>query len=164
MEGVSLEEKLSRFLHKYRITPHSTTGISPSELLMGKKLRSRLDLLYPDISHQVEGKQLKQKSNHDKKQSTRIFANGSQYMLKISHQHLRNGFLEISRKLQDLYLIRSVWKMVKLSDDTLIASEHVLRLKLVMDRLRIYQFKITLYQIILKRILTWLLQPQAMKW
>ena len=60
MEGVSLEEKLSRFLHKYRITPHSTTGISPSELLMWKRLRSRLDLLYPDISHQVKRKQLKQ--------------------------------------------------------------------------------------------------------
>ena len=72
MEGDSLEEKLSRFLHKYRIAPHSTTGISPSELLMGKRLRSRLDLIYPDVSSQVEGKQWKQKC-HDKKQETRTF-------------------------------------------------------------------------------------------
>ena len=76
MEGDSLEEKLSRFLHKYRITPHSTTGISPSELLMGKRLRSRLDLIYPDVSNQVEGKQWKQKCYHDKKQATRTFING----------------------------------------------------------------------------------------
>ena len=73
MEGDSLEEKLSRFLHEYRITPYSTTGISPSELLMGKRLRSRLDLIYPDVSNQVEGKQWKQKCYHDKKQATRTF-------------------------------------------------------------------------------------------
>ena len=69
------------------------------------------------------------------------------------HQYLRNGFLEVSRKLQDLYLIRFVWKMVKLLDDILII-ELVLRLQLIVDRLGIYQFKLTLYQIILKRTLT----------
>jgi len=31
----SVEEKLIKFLFKYRITPHSTTGIPPAELLMG---------------------------------------------------------------------------------------------------------------------------------
>ena len=76
MEGDSLEEKLSRFLHKYRITPHSTTGISPAELLMGRRLRSRLDLLYPDVTDRVEGKQWEQKRIHDKKQATRTFARG----------------------------------------------------------------------------------------
>ena len=76
MEGDSLEENFSRFLHKYRITPHSTTGISPSELLLGKRLRSRLNLIYPDVSNQVEGKKCKQKCYHDKKQATRTFING----------------------------------------------------------------------------------------
>ena len=47
--GDSVEEKLSRLLLKYRITPHSTTGTTPSELLMGRKLRSHLDLLFPDL-------------------------------------------------------------------------------------------------------------------
>ena len=76
MEGDSLEEKFSQFLHKYRITPHSTTEISPLELLMGKRLCSRLDLTYPDVSIQVEGKQWKQKCYNDKKQATRTFLNG----------------------------------------------------------------------------------------
>ena len=32
----SRRTKLSRFLLKYRITPHTTTGVSPAELLMGR--------------------------------------------------------------------------------------------------------------------------------
>ena len=35
-----LETRISRFLFKYRTTPHTTTGISPAELLMGRQLRS----------------------------------------------------------------------------------------------------------------------------
>jgi hypothetical protein len=63
MEGGSMEEKLARFLLTYRITPHSTTGVSLAELLMGRRLRCRLDLLHPDLSHTVEGKQWKMKLN-----------------------------------------------------------------------------------------------------
>ena len=37
----SLESRVSRFLFKYRITPHSTTGIAPAEMLMSRKPRSR---------------------------------------------------------------------------------------------------------------------------
>ena len=44
MEGESVEDKLARFLLNYRITPHSTIGVSPAELLMGRKLRTRFDL------------------------------------------------------------------------------------------------------------------------
>lgn len=76
MKGASVEEKLSKFLHKYRITPHSTTGISPSELLMGRRLRSRLDLLHPDLSGKVEGKQWKQKLAHDTSRTDRKFQEG----------------------------------------------------------------------------------------
>ena len=34
-----LELKLSRFLFKYRVTPQTTTGVAPAELLMGRRLR-----------------------------------------------------------------------------------------------------------------------------
>ena len=50
IQGGSLETRLSRFLFKYRITPHTTTGRSPAELLLGRQPRSRLDLLHPDKS------------------------------------------------------------------------------------------------------------------
>lgn len=57
MQGGTLQSKLSRFLFRYRITPHSTTGISPAEMLFGKRLRSQLDLIRPDIAGKVEKKQ-----------------------------------------------------------------------------------------------------------
>ena len=55
LEG-PMEVRLSKFLFKYRVTPHTTTGISPAELLMGRRLRTHLDLLYPDISVRMENK------------------------------------------------------------------------------------------------------------
>ena len=33
----SLETRVSRFVFKYRITPSSITGVSPAEMLMGRK-------------------------------------------------------------------------------------------------------------------------------
>ena len=42
-------DKVARLLFHYRITPHTTTGLSPSEMLIGRTLRSRLDLLKPDV-------------------------------------------------------------------------------------------------------------------
>ena len=78
MVGASVEEKLSKFLHKYRITPHSTTGISPSELLMGRRLRSRLDLLHPDLPDKVKGKQWKQKLAHDTSLKDQTFQEGDE--------------------------------------------------------------------------------------
>ncbi len=69
--GGSVQEKLSNFLFKYRITPHTTTGVAPAELLMGRIPRSRLDLLYPDLSTKFRNKQAKQKELHDNKKDPR---------------------------------------------------------------------------------------------
>ena len=41
----------------YRVTPHSTTGLSPAEQLMRWKLCTHLDLLHPDMSHTFIEKQ-----------------------------------------------------------------------------------------------------------
>ena len=61
----SIETKVSRFLFQYRITPQTITGITPAELLMGRKPLSRLDLLNPDLRTRVENKQQDQKERHD---------------------------------------------------------------------------------------------------
>ena len=58
LEG-SMEDRLIMFLFKYRVTPQTTTGLSPAQLLMGRRLRTRLDLLHPDISQKVMEKQQK---------------------------------------------------------------------------------------------------------
>ena len=57
---------LDKFLFKYRITPHSSTGVSPAELLCKRKLRCRFDLLYPmeHVGSKVATQQEKQKKHH----------------------------------------------------------------------------------------------------
>ena len=61
----TLQTRLSRFLFKYRTTPHTTTGISPAELRWGTKLRSHLTLLQPDVGKTVRYAQHKQKRHCD---------------------------------------------------------------------------------------------------
>ena len=58
MDG-PINVRLSRFLLQYRVTPQTTTGLSPSQLLMGRKIRTCLDALHPDMSEDVEKKQEK---------------------------------------------------------------------------------------------------------
>ena len=58
----SLKTKLARFLLQYRNAPQGTT-----ELLMGRRLRSHLDLLHPSLSQRVQRRQLYQKEQHDQK-------------------------------------------------------------------------------------------------
>ena len=61
----TLDDRLARFLFQYRLTPHSTTGICPAELLMGRKPRSLFDLMKPNIADRVHQNQQKQKLRHD---------------------------------------------------------------------------------------------------
>lgn len=61
----SLEEQLAIFLFTYCITPRTTIGISPAELLMCRKLCSRFDKLFPDLQQQVHKKQMQQSARHD---------------------------------------------------------------------------------------------------
>ena len=44
-----VQKQLSRSLFCYQSTPHSTTGLSPAEMLMGRRLRTHLDLMRPDV-------------------------------------------------------------------------------------------------------------------
>ena len=54
--SLSLNERLPSFLLTYRTTPHATTRESPSMLLHGLPLHTRLDLLPPDTARWVEEK------------------------------------------------------------------------------------------------------------
>ena len=76
MKGGSVEVNVLRFLLQYCITPQSTTGISPVEMLMGRRPRSRLDLAVPDIRNKVQKKQQTQKFNHDQRARSRTFLVG----------------------------------------------------------------------------------------
>ena len=71
-----VKTRLARYLLKQRTTPHSTTGVPPAELLMGRPLRTHLDLVKPDVSGRVISQQQTQKSNYDKGTHYRSFSPG----------------------------------------------------------------------------------------
>ena len=59
--GMPLDQALVVFLLHYRVTPHWTTWVAPCTLFCGRTLRTRLDLLTPDLDGQVSKKQVKQR-------------------------------------------------------------------------------------------------------
>ena len=61
-----IEFIIDKFLINYRTTPHTSTGVSPAELTFDRKMRSRLDLLWPTepIAAKVTDWQASQKSYH----------------------------------------------------------------------------------------------------
>ena len=69
----TLQSRLSRFLFRYRITPHTTTSVSPAELLMGRRLRSRMDLVLPNLAQRVSTQQEKQAAYRNKHTQVKTF-------------------------------------------------------------------------------------------
>ena len=86
-EGTSIEKALAKFLLQYRSTPHPTTGVAPCELLLGRSLRTRLDLLKPDIGGRVRDHQGQQKARHDRHSRSREFDVGEH----VWTRNLREG-------------------------------------------------------------------------
>ena len=111
MHGGDLETKLARFLFDYRITPQSTTGIAPAELLMHRQLKSRLHLIRPDVYVKVVAEQTKQKTKHDRHAKVRTFQPGELgYALRYHGNtagwvpgtiHLQTGPVSYTVRLED---------------------------------------------------------------
>ena len=57
------KEALQEFLMQYRRIPFAS-GLSPSELLNGRRIRTKIDTLVPSIPHLLQGRQSKQASKH----------------------------------------------------------------------------------------------------
>jgi len=83
----SWTDRLSHFLFHYRSTPHSTTGVTPAELLLGRKLRSRLDVLRPDVESKVMRRQMEQKRAHDRRAHNCVFTVGE----RVYARHYGHG-------------------------------------------------------------------------
>ena len=69
---------MARVLFSYQTTPHSTTGVTPAELLFGRTLQTLLHKLYPNQSLVVEKEQKRQKEAHDKGTRWREFQKGDE--------------------------------------------------------------------------------------
>ena len=82
-ESGSLEDKLARFLFRYCITPHSTTGETSAKLLMGWQLHSHLSQMHPDLERKVSLEQSRQKEQHDKGAQERNFKAGDSVFMRL---------------------------------------------------------------------------------
>ena len=82
MEEGTMRTKLSRFLLKYRITPHTTNGVAPAELLMKRRLRTHLDQIQSRVVERVEDKQWHQKKAHDQHAKERIIETGDHVFVR----------------------------------------------------------------------------------
>jgi len=86
-KGLTVSQLLSSFLLSYRTTPHSTTNITPAELFMNRALRTRLDLIQPNLEGSVTKAQGMQKAHHDTKAKETRYLIGQSVMAK----NFRNG-------------------------------------------------------------------------
>ena len=78
----SVAHRLAKVLLSYRITPQGTTGVSPAELLLGRRPRTVLDLVKPHTAERVEHKQQQQKARHDASARERTFKVGDLVWMK----------------------------------------------------------------------------------
>ncbi|UYV81492.1 K02A2.6-like, partial [Cordylochernes scorpioides] len=58
--GDTIQDTLSKVLLAYRSTPHVTTGKTPSELFIGRALRTRVSLIHPSLASRVSDQQARQ--------------------------------------------------------------------------------------------------------
>ena len=122
----------------YRLTPLSTTGRSPAELMLGRQPRSRFDLLKPNLTQTVEQKQFSRKLIHDKSSVTRDFQEGEEVYAKnfssqgphwlMGHITKFTGPVSVLVKLEDGSLVKRHFdqickKLTRTSENTLSDSE-----------------------------------------
>ena len=88
MSGDSIDVNLARFLFSYRVTPHSTTGVSPSELMFGREIQTLFHLLQPDLFTKVSKKQEEQTKSFNRRAKDRQFYQGDYvYVRNFSHRN-----------------------------------------------------------------------------
>ncbi len=72
----SVKSRLAKFLYAYRLTPQTTTGVAPAEALLGRRPRSKLDILRPLTE------QMKQKQKHDAHAHERLLREGDPVLVR----------------------------------------------------------------------------------
>ena len=63
-DPAKIQHKVDRLLLAYRNAPHTTTGQPPAVLMLNRRLRSKIDLLKPNVRRDVENKQYQQVHDH----------------------------------------------------------------------------------------------------
>ena len=97
----SLSKRLSKFLFNYLLTPQSTTGLSPAELLCGRKLKSRLDLLKLNLGNRMRLKIAAQGRYHNTHTKHHSFQSGDLVYAK-------GGLVDMTLGYPESYCVRLV--------------------------------------------------------
>ena len=100
-KGGTMASRIAKVLMAYRTTPQSTTGVSSSELLQGRRIRTRLDLLKPNVTERIEQRQLQQKLSHDSSPRRMYFSKGETVCTHRTLALGRSGCLQLFRKSLD---------------------------------------------------------------
>ena len=79
-----IETRIARFLFNQHLTPATTTGNTPAELLLGQHPRSLLDAVRPDLSKTVRQRQTSQE-DHVKVRSFEL--GDAVFVRNFSQQH-----------------------------------------------------------------------------
>ncbi len=64
--ALTFHQKVMGFLLSYRTTPHATTRVAPASLFLQRHVRTRFDLLRPEVEDRVAANQATQKMHHDR--------------------------------------------------------------------------------------------------
>ena len=124
--GNSIQEKLSRFLFDSKITPHTTMGVPPCEMLMNHRLKSSYFGTIPswDIRESWKSSsQWKQKEPHDQRSLRQFTENDKVCVQDFTTIESQSGFLEQLLKLLVYCPTRSSCTMEQLYEDVLTMFE-----------------------------------------
>ena len=105
----SLSTWLSQFLLAYRSTPHATTNTTPGELSLQRKLRTRFNLLKPNLQSLVITKQATQKKHLTQRSRLRQFSAGQLVMTILKTKGYQKSF----KANQDQFRMKLNLKMVR---------------------------------------------------
>ena len=119
IEKKDWKEELSEYLIMYRTTPHSTTGISPAELLFKRKIRTRLPEIdyydYDDLEVRDRDKESKQKSKiytDEKRRARETIKEGDRVLLRQERENkltpmFKSQPYEVKSKVGNSVIVKS---------------------------------------------------------
>lgn len=123
-DSVNVSVALSRILFDYRNSIHVTTNETPAKLMFGRNLRTRFDLLRPNLSNTVAQKQEKQKSYFRGNKTRYLYLNQS---VLVRDYRSKNKWVEgiVIKQLSDvMYIVKiSIGILWKRHIDQIVATD-----------------------------------------
>ncbi|XP_055344840.1 uncharacterized protein K02A2.6-like [Paramacrobiotus metropolitanus] len=89
----NIDDALRKYLFRYRTTPQATTGSSPDELFLKRRMRTALDLVHPDANETRQANMDRHKRNFDQHAKAKNFHGGQLVLIPL--------ILEICRAYQE---------------------------------------------------------------